>query len=831
MINREESAPLFLADFSVLPLFPGLIALCVMGYALLLAGTAGSTYRFLIARDATSPRESIQVALFTLGCLIAQLPLALPAIFTALPYLGRAGWALAVFSALLLPGNALPGLWRIAPILLGLFAVAYGDQALSPLLGAAVLYLFLARTAQGLQRRLRLGMGLLLLAAAGAGATGPLLAAALQSALLAGMVLLLWSGADITRRSLGLLSLGLFALPLLLVLAGQGLLLQEEAFRSEQRNEAHLRLELVKSQLDGMNTHGLDLLKILATDQVTQSALGRPQDDHDFAFRLLARRVSAQSVFLLDRTGRPLATSDPALKTRVFAQAPYFLKAMQGVSNAHYLHGAALHQAGVYYARPLLDRDAELAAVIVARFDLDEVIGDSVRMDDVIMHRQGVILLGPGELRHGALFDLSGAERKQLAAEIVGLNQLPSHGYRIIDGQWVRDRAGTPWMWASIPLPGGVWQLGKKVSAAPLLEYRHDRMLLLMLVLSVLLLLGLYALQNGTFVHLLLREVEQRRHAEASEREAREEVEASNLELTRHRLHLETLVAERTRELEELNRSLDQRVRDEITKRKQQESLLIHQSRLAAMGEMIAAIAHQWRQPLNALSLVLQNIHIQHQMGALSEQSMQRMQDKAEQLVQRMSSTIDEFRNFFKPRTHPETFNLAHAMQSAAGILEGVFRNHGIELVIECDQGINLVGIPGEFSQVLLNLLGNAKDAVLDSRQAAPTIRLRAARDGNSLKIDVEDNGGGISPDIIDKIFEPYFTTKEEGKGSGIGLYMSKMIVENNMNGRLAASNTPEGARFSILLPTLAASESRPGQHGQPKARRRNGSSDAHPLP
>ena len=263
---------------------------------------------------------------------------------------------------------------------------------------------------------------------------------------------------------------------------------------------------------------------------------------------------------------------------------------------------------------------------------------------------------------------------------------------------------------------------------------------------------------------------------------------------------LERKVAERTQELDELNRTLDQRIRDEIAKRKEQETLLIHQSRLAAMGEMIGAIAHQWRQPLNALSLVMQNIRMQHRMGTLTEASMTRMQEKSEQLVQRMSATIDEFRNFFKPSKHAEGFNLAQILRSSADIMDGVFRNHSIGISIDCDEDIELFGIPGEFSQVILNLLGNAKDAVLESRQAVPSIRIKVARVNDRIDIYVEDNGGGIPAEILNKIFEPYFTTKEEGKGSGIGLYMSKMIVENNMNGRLVAANTGEGARFTINL-------------------------------
>ncbi len=280
-----------------------------------------------------------------------------------------------------------------------------------------------------------------------------------------------------------------------------------------------------------------------------------------------------------------------------------------------------------------------------------------------------------------------------------------------------------------------------------------------------------------------------------------EALEESRRQRENYSVQLELEVAERTRELDRLNQSLDQRVRDEIAKRKEQEHLLIQQSRLAAMGEMIGAIAHQWRQPLNALSLVLQNIRLQHLMGQLTDESMARMYDKSTQLVQRMSATIDEFRNFFKPSKQPEPFNLLAGLRSAADLLDGLFKNQDIHLVIDCEPDIELLGRAGEFSQVVLNLLGNAKDAVLSARQSHPEIRIRVQREPEQIRIQVEDNGTGIAPEILPRIFEPYFTTKEEGKGTGIGLYMSKMIVENTMGGRLEAGNTGMGACITLLLP------------------------------
>lgn len=275
----------------------------------------------------------------------------------------------------------------------------------------------------------------------------------------------------------------------------------------------------------------------------------------------------------------------------------------------------------------------------------------------------------------------------------------------------------------------------------------------------------------------------------------------SQSRLQNYNQKLENEVAERTQALDELNRTLDQRVHDEIAKRKEQETLLIQQSRMAAMGEMIGNIAHQWRQPLNALSLVLQNIRMQQQMGRLTNESMARMENKAGQLVLRMSSTIDEFRNFFKPSKMAVAFDVSENIEAALNIMEGVLENHGIQVTTELEDSLQVFGVAGELSQVVLNLLSNAKDALLANRPHEPSLQIRAAKVGDRIQIAIEDNGGGIDPANIDKVFEPYFTTKEAGQGTGIGLYMSKMIVENNLHGQLLVTNTAAGARFTLDLP------------------------------
>lgn len=259
-------------------------------------------------------------------------------------------------------------------------------------------------------------------------------------------------------------------------------------------------------------------------------------------------------------------------------------------------------------------------------------------------------------------------------------------------------------------------------------------------------------------------------------------------------------VSQRTHELDKLNQSLDQRVKDEVAARRRQEQLLIHQSRLAAMGEMIGAIAHQWRQPLNALGLVLQNIQITHSMGRLDDAFLNRSVEKANRLIGNMSNTIDDFRNFFKPNKHAEEFSIFQTLKSVSELLDASLSHNQIELQINCDEAIKVMGYQSELAQVLLNLINNAKDICVERKIGQPRIVVDVSQTATDTRIAVSDNGGGVPEEIMDKIYDPYFTTKEEGRGTGIGLYMSKMIIESNMGGHLANQNTEEGSCFVITI-------------------------------
>ncbi len=280
-------------------------------------------------------------------------------------------------------------------------------------------------------------------------------------------------------------------------------------------------------------------------------------------------------------------------------------------------------------------------------------------------------------------------------------------------------------------------------------------------------------------------------------------IKESNEKLHSYNEELEKSVAQRTEELNALNKNLDKRVKQEVQKRAKQEQMLIQQSRFAAMGEMIGNIAHQWRQPLNALSLLLQNIENAYEMDMLDEAYIKRSVAKGNRLTKAMSQTIDDFRNFFRPNKEAEIFSVHSALNATMDMVKSSFENNMITFEQHIDNSLCVKGFASEFSQVILNILTNAKDAFIENKKEEKKITITVSKgenNDNNVIISIEDSAGGIPQEIIRNIFDPYFTTKEEGKGTGIGLYMSKTIIETNMRGRLSVINTTNGARFIIEL-------------------------------
>lgn len=264
---------------------------------------------------------------------------------------------------------------------------------------------------------------------------------------------------------------------------------------------------------------------------------------------------------------------------------------------------------------------------------------------------------------------------------------------------------------------------------------------------------------------------------------------------------LEEKVLLRTQELQKLNEELEERIAEQVIQNREKDQILFEQSRMAAMGEMISSIAHQWRQPLNALSLTIANLRDAYDFQKLDDEKMEKFSVKSQRLIQKMSTTIDDFRNFFIADKEKKSFSPAAVIRETVALIDASLKYHSIELDLELGTEEELYGYPGEFSQALLNLIANSRDVFIEKSSLNPKISITVQRRMETMVITISDNGGGISDGVLPKIFDPYFTTKEQGKGTGIGLYMTKMILEDHMGGKITAHNTQEGAQFVITLP------------------------------
>jgi signal transduction histidine kinase len=255
-------------------------------------------------------------------------------------------------------------------------------------------------------------------------------------------------------------------------------------------------------------------------------------------------------------------------------------------------------------------------------------------------------------------------------------------------------------------------------------------------------------------------------------------------------------------QLKEYNQELNRKVDEGVEKIREQDKLLIQQSKMASMGEMIGNIAHQWRQPLNALGLLIQDFKEAYQHQELDEKYIDDSVEKSLKQINYMSQSIDDFRNFFKPSKHKEEFSLFEALEGALSLLSVKLESSHIRTPItNYATDDRLVGYRNEYVQVLLNIINNAKDALIDKQIADGVVSIVIFEQDNFLSISIEDNGGGVESSVIDKIFDPYFTTKFQSQGTGLGLYMAKVMIEEHMGGKLLVTNTEQGAKFTIQTP------------------------------
>ncbi|WP_243116535.1 sensor histidine kinase [Marinisporobacter balticus] len=261
-------------------------------------------------------------------------------------------------------------------------------------------------------------------------------------------------------------------------------------------------------------------------------------------------------------------------------------------------------------------------------------------------------------------------------------------------------------------------------------------------------------------------------------------------------------------ELEQINIKLEEMFQKEVDENKKKEALMIYQSRLAAMGEMIGNIAHQWRQPLSGLGLIFSNIEDAYQYEELTQEYLAQLMERAKKLINRMSQTIDDFRYFFNPKREEVCFSIRENIESTIDFLQEHLRLHQIQLNMHVIKDGFIFGHANQYSQVIFNIVQNAVDALIEKRLYDRTIDISINAHESVVNVEIEDNAKGMDEAIIGRVFEAHFTTKGKGKGTGLGLYMSKVIIEKNFHGKIYIDNRKEGVCISMIIPRNGADES-----------------------
>jgi PAS domain S-box-containing protein len=255
-------------------------------------------------------------------------------------------------------------------------------------------------------------------------------------------------------------------------------------------------------------------------------------------------------------------------------------------------------------------------------------------------------------------------------------------------------------------------------------------------------------------------------------------------------------------ELESYKNTLEERIESEVIQNREKDRLINNQSKSAQMGEMLNMIAHQWRQPLNAISASAISVAMKLDLEELNEESIRSHTTFIQSHVQKMSNTINDFMNFFKSEQEKQWFKLVDVMKDIESLMEVQLNSRGIRLSYDSNMPIQIFGYKKELAHVLINIIANARDAyeLIHSETKIIEVALYKNENENKIYIVVRDHAGGIPDEHMDKIFNPYFTTKEPGKGTGIGLYMSKRIMQEILRGSIFVSNSEDGAVFTLAI-------------------------------
>ncbi len=258
-------------------------------------------------------------------------------------------------------------------------------------------------------------------------------------------------------------------------------------------------------------------------------------------------------------------------------------------------------------------------------------------------------------------------------------------------------------------------------------------------------------------------------------------------------------------EINQLNETLEQRVRDELFLNREKDHLLIQQSRLAAMGEMVHNIAHQWRQPLNSISVILGIIQDEFECKELTHDSLNKSVSRAMFILKQMSTTIDDFRNFFRPDREAEEFEVSQSVSHALSVIEATMKNSNIEITTTLEAGLRAFGYSSQFAQVVLNILTNSREAIQHHKIQGGKIEMHLGKDDHMSVLTIQDNGGGIPAEVLSRVFDPYFTTEYKTWDKGLSLYIAKAIIEKDLRGSLDVRNNDSGLELTIRIPVYHA--------------------------
>ena len=598
---------------------------------------------------------------------------------------------------------------------------------------------------------------------------------ALEILLFAWLSIWLWARVGIGRRLVHLLALGLAVVPILMAVTGSLLMRAEAQYRANLQQEASLRLELVKGRLENLNKHAFDLLKIAAADPLIAKAAKHPKGGHDFPFRILNRRLGSDAIFMLDRDGRVATSSDPDSVGLLVNFRPYFIRAMAGEANVFYTRSLTRKVFSGYFARPVLDESAQTIGVLVLRFNIEKELESYLRADNLVLHRNGIILVGPEGLSRGTLFLDDNTAQTALSEQLFSAEDLRLLGYDRVDRDWLLDASNHYWMWVSLPLPGGIWEAGKLVSTEPLIKYRDNQMYLLLALMFILLMMMLHYCKSHALLQLANAENQARRLAEVAEREARLQVERANSALVTAKERAEFL-AERA---EAANR---------------------------AKSDFLANMSHEIRTPMNGV-IGMTELALDTRDDDERREYLNIVRNSAQSLLGIINDILDFSKiEAGKLVVEKVPFAFRQTVLESMQPLSMRAREKGLGFSVDIAAGIPdaLIGDPTRLRQVLLNLVGNAVKftgqgeislRVLEHAQAEPRV----------LEFFIRDTGIGIPPEKLGTIFEAFTqadtsTTRSYG-GTGLGLTITQRLLEL-MGGALRVESAPgEGSTFSFCLP------------------------------